>query len=66
VNANANYVYMGAGLNNTTPADRPIVYEKQDDHDQDGMNILYGDGHVEWQAMPTALQEIQKVGGQVR
>jgi hypothetical protein len=30
------------------------------------MNILYGDGHVEWQAMPTAQQEIQKVGGQVR
>jgi prepilin-type processing-associated H-X9-DG protein len=66
VNANANYVYAGAGLNNATPADRPVLYEKAGDHDQDGMNILYGDGHVEWQAMPTAQQEIQKVGGQVR
>ena len=30
------------------------------------MNILYGDGHVEWQAMPMAQQEIQKAGGQAR
>jgi prepilin-type processing-associated H-X9-DG protein len=63
VNANASYVYKGAGKNNATPADVVVLYEKPDNHDEDGVNFLYGDGHVEWQSMPVAQQEIQKAGG---
>jgi prepilin-type processing-associated H-X9-DG protein len=60
VNANASYVYVGAGLKNDAPAETVVLYEKKEDHDEDGMNILYGDGHVEWQPMARAEQEIAK------
>jgi prepilin-type processing-associated H-X9-DG protein len=63
VNANSSYVYVGAGKNNAAGADEVVLYEKNEDHDQDGMNFLYGDGHVEWQSKPMAQREIQKAGG---
>jgi prepilin-type processing-associated H-X9-DG protein len=63
VNANSDYVYLGKGFGNTAPADQVMLYEKPDAHDRDGMNMLFGDGHVEWQTMPGAqrLLEQQKV-----
>ena len=60
INANADYVYVGRGLNTTAGADVVVLYEKVDAHDRQGMNILYGDGHVDFVMMPTAQQEIQK------
>ena len=60
VNGSASYVYLGAGMKNTAGAEQVVAYEKEDDHDQDGMNILYGDGHVEWQPMFRAREELQK------
>jgi prepilin-type processing-associated H-X9-DG protein len=60
VNAHGDYVYAGKGLNNnTTPADRVVVYEKLDDHAGDGINMLYGDGHVEFQLMEDAKKLIE-------
>src|SRR5439155_1160890 len=60
VNGSASYVYLGAGMKNTAGAEQVVAYEKEDDHDQDGMNILYGDGHVEWQPMFRAREELQR------
>jgi len=48
VNKHADYVYAGAGLRNDTPAELVVLYEKPDDHSRDGMNCLFGDGHVEF------------------
>lgn len=48
VNQNADYVYLGAGKNNTVAADYIIAYEKLHLHTGQGVNILYGDGHVDF------------------
>jgi prepilin-type processing-associated H-X9-DG protein len=60
INANGSYVYLGKGMNNSASADHVIMYEKKEDHDHDGMNMLYGDGHVEWKTMPQAEAEIAR------
>ena len=31
-----------------------IAYELLENHDGNGMNVLYGDGHVEFQPKPAA------------
>src|SRR5687767_1972034 len=54
VNQNADYVYLGAGRNNTVGADEILVYEKPNNHGNQGMNMLFGDGHVEWVQMSQA------------
>ncbi|HYE20390.1 MAG TPA: DUF3352 domain-containing protein [Tepidisphaeraceae bacterium] len=59
VDENSAYVYLGAGLNNTTPADVIVVHEKPGNH-AGGMNCLFGDGHVEWLMMPQAMEQIEK------
>src|SRR5205814_1949600 len=60
-NDNSNYVYLGAALNNNTAGPETVVlYEKDDDHDGDGMNLLFGDGHVEWANLASAKQLIAK------
>ncbi|MGA2497608.1 MAG: H-X9-DG-CTERM domain-containing protein [Tepidisphaeraceae bacterium] len=50
------YVYLGAGLNvkSLTP-DHVLAYEILKNHENDGMNVLYGDGHVQWLPKPEAL-----------
>ena len=60
VNENADYVYVGAGLNSTAGPEVIVLYEKPGAHEGQGMNILYGDGHVEFQTMQSAMQQIQK------
>jgi prepilin-type processing-associated H-X9-DG protein len=62
VNDHSAYVYVGAGMRNDAPADAIVLYEKSDNHDEDGMNFLYGDGHVDWQSMQTAQQLIKTAG----
>ncbi len=43
------YVYVGKGLNTATVSATAIVaYEPLDNHDGDGTNVLFGDGHAEW------------------
>jgi len=60
VNENAAYVYLGANMNGNMPAERILIYEKPENHEQQGMNLLFNDGHVEWMMMPDAMREIQK------
>jgi prepilin-type processing-associated H-X9-DG protein len=59
VNKHTDYIYI-PGKTNAAPADDVVIYEKPGDHGHDGMNILYGDGHVEWQSMPGAIHELQR------
>jgi prepilin-type processing-associated H-X9-DG protein len=60
VNQNSSYIYVGQGMNfNAARADVIVLYEKDGNHEEDGMNFLYGDGHVEWQSMEVAQQLIK-------
>jgi prepilin-type processing-associated H-X9-DG protein len=64
INKNSDYVYPGKGMNFNVGAETIILYEKPDAHGGQGMNILYGDGHVEFMFMRDAqrLIEAQKAG----
>ena len=55
---NGDYVYVGKGMTTAIGADQVVVYEKPEDH-KAGMNILFGDGHVEFDLMPQAVNTIQ-------
>ena len=57
VKDNSDYAYVGAGKNATAPADVVIAYEKPDEVTE-GINILFADGHVEWQIMSEATKTI--------
>jgi prepilin-type processing-associated H-X9-DG protein len=59
VKENSDYVWNGAGKKNTAGAGVPLAWEKPETA-TDGINILFGDGHVEFQAMPQAMETIQK------
>lgn len=59
IDANADYIYLGKGMNAATGADTIVLHEKVQNHGQ-GMNMLFGDGHVEWMMMPQAMQMIEK------
>ena len=61
VNEHSDYVYLGKGLKaNNLDATRVVVYEKDGAHSGQGMNLLYGDGHAEWQRRDVAMQQIQQ------
>ena len=63
VNEHADYVYLGAKLNNNAPAEVILAYEKPENHGGQGINMLYGDGHVEWTTMPAAMEMVKKQEG---
>ncbi len=48
VGPHLSYVYVGKGVNNSAGADTVVLYEPLTNHDRDGMNVLFGDGHVEF------------------
>jgi len=54
------YVYI-PGLNSRATADQVIVYEHIEDHDADGANFLFGDGHVDWLSKPQAQSFIAQL-----
>jgi prepilin-type processing-associated H-X9-DG protein len=58
VNVHSDYVYLGSGFGTNAPASQIMLYEKPGSHSGDGMNLLYGDGHVEWLRMADAMREI--------
>jgi prepilin-type processing-associated H-X9-DG protein len=61
VNNNSDYIYVGKGMTMSTAKPTDIVlYEKPDSHNKDGMNFLYGDGHVEFQRMDMAKKLIEQ------
>jgi prepilin-type processing-associated H-X9-DG protein len=60
VNEHSDYIYVGAGMNSSVGAEVIVLYEKPDDHGKQGINMLYGDGHVEWNQMSDAMRLIEK------
>jgi len=54
------YVYL-PGHNNAAPANVVIVYEPMTNHDGDGSNFLWGDGHVSFETKQTAAAMIKSL-----
>src|SRR5687768_5697534 len=50
------YVYLGKGLKEPVHPDRVVAYEPPGAHHGWGMNVMFGDGHVEWFEEPKAKQ----------
>jgi prepilin-type processing-associated H-X9-DG protein len=46
----SSYVYLGANMSQSTPASAILAYESIADHD-DGLNLLFNDGHVVFNRM---------------
>lgn len=63
VNQNADYVYLGTTVRPNDPAEKILAYEKIDNHQREGINLLFNDGHVEWMHLPRAIEEIRKQTG---
>jgi len=42
----SSYIYVGRGLTTSEPSDTVLLYEPLGDHNNEGMNVLYADGHV--------------------
>jgi len=42
------YVYLGKGMTTAAPAEAVLLYEITANHDEDGGNVLFADGHIEW------------------
>ncbi len=59
----SDYVYLGTTVRVNDNADTILAHEKFDDHGGDGINLLYNDGHVEWQRMEMAKESIRKQQG---
>lgn len=47
------YVYLGRGLKNDIGPEVVVLHDRPGDH-TDGMNVAYGDGHVEWHDLPAS------------
>ena len=56
------YVYLGKGLTETAATgDIVILYEPLSNHANNGMNVLFGDGHVEWLTAAEAQPLLKQV-----
>jgi prepilin-type processing-associated H-X9-DG protein len=42
------YIYLGQNFDLNTPDDAVVMYEKLGNHGNQGTNVLFHDGHVEW------------------
>jgi prepilin-type processing-associated H-X9-DG protein len=62
VKTSSDYVWIGKGQTNNAPADVVLAYENPKGLD-DGINVLFGDGHVEFLIMQYALDLIEDQTG---
>ena len=62
------YVYCGHAdwVEGEVPADAVILYEPPANHANDGANVLFGDGHVDWVPMPRAARLIAAAAATTR
>jgi len=54
VNKNSDYIYIGSSLKMGADPTIVVCYEKEGNHGHDGMNMLFADGHVEFNNLPEA------------
>jgi predicted Zn finger-like uncharacterized protein/prepilin-type processing-associated H-X9-DG protein len=54
------YTYAGAGLTNQSPANTPVLYEPLSNHHDEGTNVLFVDGSVQWLSKPQAQALINR------
>jgi prepilin-type processing-associated H-X9-DG protein len=62
IDEHASYVYLGGTKTAAIKPDDIFAYEKIGLHGDEGINICFGDGHVEFQNMADALQTLKKAG----
>ena len=55
------YIYLGKGLTGTQSATMVIAYEPLTNHANSGMNVLFGDGHVQFVGLPAATTLIAEL-----
>lgn len=55
------YVYLGRGMRSSDSAETVLAYEPLENHDGDGANFLYNDGHVDWISFPAAQEMIDSL-----
>lgn len=60
VNEHSDYVYLGKGQKNDLKPDKLLAYEKLENGGNEGVNMLFGDGHVEFVLMPQAVKFIEE------
>ena len=61
------YIYLGTGLTDQMVApDMVLAYEPLTNHGGTGMNVLFGDFHVEWLARGDAMDLLTRIKGGVR
>ena len=63
VNENSDYVYLGKGMTQGVNPETVVAYENSD-RVEDGINLLFGDGHVEFLNMDFALDTINRQAGE--
>ena len=60
------YVYLGKGLTDATAtADVVVLYEPLSNHSNEGMNVLFGDGHTVWLTAGQAQPLLKQLGAGV-
>jgi prepilin-type processing-associated H-X9-DG protein len=61
INKTTDYAYVGTGLTKATAGPATVVtYEKNDSEHENGMYILFGDGHVELVPAEVARSTVAK------
>ncbi|MGB7158599.1 MAG: DUF3352 domain-containing protein [Tepidisphaeraceae bacterium] len=60
VDEHASYAYAGAGKTNAAGAGEIVLYEHLHNHGNDGINILFGDGRVEFVSRIGALKMLKE------
>ena len=55
------YIYLGKGMTDNLNADAILAYEPLSNHQNNGMHVLFGDGHVEWLARREALRMLSEL-----
>ncbi len=59
VRENSDYVYLGAGKTNKIAPDAVVAHRKIEEGDE-SVNVLFGDGHVEWLSSEQLQQAIER------
>jgi prepilin-type processing-associated H-X9-DG protein len=60
VDENSDYIYLGATMKANMDSETILAYEKPNNHDNQGVNVLFNDGHVDWYPMPVFEQVLAR------